>query len=83
MPEEEQGGQGTRDSVSRTAGEAEAGSPGGRAAGQPGSRLRGHMKDICISLSVMGRRQRRTQCDFKSSLPDGSRQNRLERDRAS
>lgn len=35
MPEEEQGGQGTRDSVSRTAGEAEAGSPGGRAAGQP------------------------------------------------
>lgn len=29
MPEEEQGGQGAGDGVSRTAGEAEAGSPGG------------------------------------------------------
>lgn len=76
--EGEQGGQSARGSVSRTAGEAEAGSPGGWE-----GRARGHAQDVCVSLSAMGRHQRRTLCNFKSSLPDGSRKSRLERDGAS
>ena len=77
MREEEQGGQSAGGSVRRRAGEAEAGSPGSREGWACG-----HAQDICISLSAMGRHQRRTLCNFKSSLPDGSRKSRLERDGA-